>query len=137
MDKYVERVQNLIRVGGEVRDETFDIRYWWNPMIQCGCMIAHATQDEYFVKNGLALEFGPDTLMAVSKFFDISVERAINLFVCRPGYGSRLDVMSALRVLLMEKEASLVAASAEKRVELLAADIKEEIAGDIEDMKCR
>jgi hypothetical protein len=137
MDKYVERVRNIIRVVSAVSDEKFDIRYWWNPMLQCGCAIGYAVHDEYFIKNGLDDSLGPDTINNVAKFFDISPNRAIELFICRSRYGARLEVLSALRVLLMEKEAALVAASHMETVEFLAADIKEEIAGDIEDMQCR
>ncbi len=131
MDKYVERVRNLIRVVSAVPDGRFDIRRWWNPTRQCGCAIGHAMHDEYFIKHGLEGRPGPDTIADVSKFFDISPARAIDLFICRARYGARLEVLSALRVLLMEKEALLAT------VDMLPADIKDEIAGDIEDMLCR
>ena len=137
MDKYVERVRNLIRVVASVPDEKFDIRRWWDPVNHCGCAIGHAMQDQYFIRQGIGESRGPDSINEVAKFFDISVSRTIELFVVSMKYGTRLEVLSSLRILLMEKEAALVAASHMETVEFLAADIKEEIAGDIEDMQCR
>ncbi len=138
MNKHVERVQNLIRVVSSVPDERFDIRLWWNPSRQCGCAIGHAMQDQYFQTQGLGNTRGPDSVMEVAEFLDISPARVIDIFICRPRYGARLEVLTALRVLLMEKEAESVAASAEQTVEFLAADIKSDIESAIEaDILCR
>ena len=137
MDKYVERVRNLIRVVKGIPDNKFDLRRWWDPLTGCGCAIGHAMQDQYFIKQGIGDRRGSESIAEMAVFFDISRDRVIELFVVTMKYGTRLEVLSAIRVLLMEKEAALVAASAQRTVDLLAADIKEEIAGDIEDMKCR
>jgi hypothetical protein len=48
-DQYIERVENLIRVVSNVRDEDFDLWRW------CGCAIGHAIKDAYFI----AQEFDP------------------------------------------------------------------------------
>ena len=137
MDKYVERVRNLIRVVASVPDEKFDNRRWWDPVNHCGCAIGDSMQDHYFFRQGIGESRGPDCIYEVAKFFDICVSRKIELFVVFMKYGTRLEVLSSLRILLMEKEVALVAASHLKTVELLAADIRDEIAGDIEDMQCR
>jgi hypothetical protein len=137
MDKYVERVRNLVRVVAAVPDDKFDLRRWWDPVNHCGCAIGHAMQDNYFIRQGIGDTRGPDSINEMAKFFDISPARAIELFVVSMKYGNRQEVITALRVLLMEKEAALVAASPERTVELLADDVKNDIAHAHEDVLCR
>lgn len=127
MSKYVERLQNLIRVVSGVPDERFDIRLWWNPMTQCGCAIGHAMQDQYFQTHGLGNTRGPDSVHEVAEFLDINAARVIDIFICRPRYGARTEVLSALRVLLMEKEADAFASNAEKAVEFLYEDLCKDV----------
>jgi hypothetical protein len=112
MSKSVERVENLIRVVSTVPDDKFDIRRWYSAKDVCGCAIGHALQDSYFVSEGLtqALLTWSNAVLEVSKFFDISESRAIDIFTLHVGgkkyeerYETRQDVLSALRVLLMEK----------------------------------
>lgn len=100
---FVERLENLIRVVSKIPDERFDILRWYNHTSKCGCAIGHAIRDEYFI----AQNFNPNMVTSykeIGAFFDISEQRAKALFVYQVGYGSRLDVLSALRVLLIEKK---------------------------------
>jgi hypothetical protein len=67
----------------------------------CGCGLAHATRDEYFVKNN----FKPNLMYLANEaagFFGISPGRASHLFFYRPGYSTRADMLASLRVLLLE-----------------------------------
>lgn len=121
MDKYTDRVQNLIRVVKGIPDRKFDLKFWWNPTNKCGCAIGHAMQDQYFIKHGIGGTRGPDSITEMAEFFNISRPRVIDLFIGHARYSTRLEVLSALRVLLMEKEAK-VAISAEQQAELLAVD---------------
>jgi hypothetical protein len=105
-DQYIERVENLIRVVSAVRDEDFDLRLW------CRCAIGHAIKDAYFV----AQRFDPmrgstnGTMGDIGEFFEISAKHAKELFVPSfdRGYGSRKQVLAALRVLLLEKMAQQI-----------------------------
>jgi len=107
-DQYVERVENIIRVVGRVRDEDFDLRYW------CKCAVGHAVKDAYFIALGFNprrdVEPGQSLMPGIGKFFDISAARAAELFVENPHikYESRKDVLAALRVLLLEKMAQQI-----------------------------
>jgi len=111
-DQYVERVENLIRVVGSVRDEDFNLQNW------CNCAVGHAAKDAYFIARGFnpmrGVELGKSLMPEIGKFFDISVERAIELFVINPirKYQSRHDMLAALRVLLLEKMAQQIDVSA-------------------------
>jgi hypothetical protein len=107
-DQYIERVENLIRVVGSVRDEDFNLYKW------CDCAIGHAIKDPYFK----AWEFDPmlSYLVGVSfmgeiaEFFGISKDRAGKIFLPNIGtnYKTRQDVLMALRVLLLEKMAQQI-----------------------------
>jgi len=104
-DQYIERVENLIRVVGSVRDEDFNLQNW------CNCAIGHAVKDAYFIARGFNpmrdVEPGQSLMPEIGLFFDISEKRAAELFipdVCGK-YQSRKDVLAALRVLLLEKMA--------------------------------
>ena len=81
MDKYVERVRNLIRVVSAVPDAKFDLRRWWDPLTGCGCAIGHAMQDQYFIKQGIGDRRGPESIAEMAVFFDISHARVIEMFV--------------------------------------------------------
>jgi len=107
-DKFVERVENLIRVVGSVRDEDFSLGRW------CSCAIGHAVKDAYFIAIGFNPMRDCDPVRVLigdlGKFFDISEKRAVAIFI--PGadgkYESRKDVLAALRVLLLEKMAQQI-----------------------------
>ena len=106
-NQYIERVENLIRVVGSVRDEDFSLGRW------CSCAIGHAVKDAYFIARGFNpmrdVESGRSLMIEIGQFFDISAVRAISLFVPQVGYvGARKDVLAALRVLLLEKMAQQI-----------------------------
>lgn len=103
MSKYVERVENLIRVVKSIRDDKFDLRHWYNPATHCGCAIGHALQDDYFI----AQKFKPSLVDwgDIAAFFDISMSRLRSIIVMQIGNETRLEVLAKLRVLLMEKMA--------------------------------
>jgi hypothetical protein len=97
MSRSIEHLENLIRVVSHIPDDKFDLS-------RCHrCAIGHASQDEYFVARGFKPDF-PD-MGEIRDFFDIDMRRVSYLFFRRPGYGSRMDVLTALRVLLLEKMA--------------------------------
>ncbi len=78
-------------------------------------------QDAYFIARGFCQPFINLTRyddMAV--FFDISIVRTKELFVRRAGYETRMDMLAALRVLLLEKMAQEIPAglSALREVDL-------------------
>ena len=108
-DQYIERVENLIRVVSSVRDEDFDLAKW------CHCAIGHAVKDAYFIAQGLDSAFtdcevGKSYMREIGEFFDIHAARASSLFIpnLNGGYGSRKQVLAALRVLLLEKMAQQI-----------------------------
>jgi hypothetical protein len=104
MSRYIERVENLIRVVSEIPDNKFDLSRWYDPTSHCGCAIGHAIRDEYFKREKLD-PYVITSYQEIGAFFDISEQRAIALFVTHVGYESRQDVLTALRVLLLEKMA--------------------------------
>lgn len=122
MNKYIERINNLIRVVSSVPDDKFNIGIWWNPRDGCGCAIGHANHDTYFISAGIPTRLGAMPYMdELAVFFGIRSGQAVCLFTPSSCYRSRQDVLSALRVILMQKEA-------EAMVEFLADDLKEEVA---------
>lgn len=106
MSKTIERLENLIRVVSSVPEGKFDIRYWYDRYHGCGCAIGHAIRDPYFIKEGLGNPIGANSYEMIGDFFDIDSERASQLFSLHidPRYETRQDVLSALRVLLLEKQ---------------------------------
>ena len=103
-DSSIERVENLIRVVQNIPDDKFDIRRWYDPTLKCGCAIGHAIHDQYFISQGFRPNL-PDAYDGIAEFFDIDVKRVYAIFVNAIGYGTRQDVLTALRVLLLEKRA--------------------------------
>jgi hypothetical protein len=93
----IKHLENLIRVVSHIPDGKFDLSH-------CHlCAIGHASRDEYFVAQGFKPGF--PGLEELRDFFDIDMRRISYLFFKRPGYVTRLDVLGALRVLLLEKMA--------------------------------
>jgi hypothetical protein len=108
-DQYIERVENLIRVVGSVRDADFNLGRW------CHCAIGHAMNDAYFIALGFdpmreCCDPGIGLMPAIGKFFDVSAARAAELFIPNidTNYQSRGDVLASLRVLLLEKMAQQI-----------------------------
>jgi hypothetical protein len=102
----IERLENLIRVVSNVPDDKFDICRWYNPVTGCGCAIGHAAQDAYFIARRFSLDYASQDIMKqIGAYFGISGRQARALFVNQVGYGSRKDVLAALRVMLLEKMA--------------------------------
>jgi hypothetical protein len=98
----INHLENLIRVVSSIPDDKFDLSH-------CHlCAIGHASKDAYFIANGFKPGFPP--LEELRDFFDIDMRRISYLFFYRPGYKSRLDVLAALRVLLLEKMAQDISA---------------------------
>ncbi len=120
MSKYIERVENLIRVVSNVLDDQFDLSH-------CRlCALGHAGRDAYFVAQGLQPDF--PTIEKIQEFFDITKQRAILLFFWHVGHKSRQDVLRALRVLLLEKMAQEITPEIEvdkQVVDSVASDVKE------------
>ena len=125
MSESIERVENLIRVVSAVRDDRFDICQWYSQRTKCGCAIGHAMQDAYFVARRfyspfISLGYWDD----IAAYFDIDVERAKALFVRHVGYETRRDVLTALRVLLLEKMAQELPAQLEEWGGLTVAELE-------------
>ncbi len=102
----IERIENLIRVVSAVPDDKFDICRWYNPMTGCGCAIGHAAQDAYFIARRFSLDYSSQDVMAqIGAYFGISDRQARALFINQVVYGTRKDVLAAVRVVLLEKMA--------------------------------
>lgn len=104
----IERVENLIRVMSELPPHKFNIRAWYDADRDCGCAIGWAVRDAYFIEQGLKLTLGGDILKTIAQFFSIKRARAEKLFTRHVGHSSQADMMAALRVLLLEKQAQQV-----------------------------
>jgi hypothetical protein len=108
MNKSIERLENLIRVVSSTPDDKFDLKCWFDRNSGCGCAIGHAMRDTYFFKEGLGIAMlGQYSMRELGCFFDIPESRASQLFTLHvePRYETRQDVLTALRVLLLEKMA--------------------------------
>jgi hypothetical protein len=116
----IERLENLIRVVSNIPDSKFDICRWYNPVTGCGCAIGHAAQDAYFIARRFALDYSSqDVMTQIGAYFGISDRQARSLFINQVGYGSRKDVLAALRVILLEKMAQEFSVEVDQRVDEL------------------
>jgi hypothetical protein len=93
----IKHLENLIRVVNHIPDDQFNLSHCHQ------CAIGHASRDEYFIAAGFKPGF--PALEELRDFFDIDMRRISYLFFARCDYGSRMDVLAALRVLLLEKMA--------------------------------
>jgi hypothetical protein len=117
LSESIERLENLIRVVSNIPDAKFDICRWYNPISGCGCAIGHAAQDAYFIARRFALDYSsPDIMKQVGAYFGISDRQARSLFINQIGYGSRKDVLAAVRVILLEKMAQEFSAGLDEQV---------------------
>jgi len=106
MSTVTERIGNLIRVVRAVPNNKFDLAMWYNTGTHCGCALGHAMRDNWFVAQGFSQPYVSLSCMKdVADFFEISIDRVNALFVRHIGYETRQDVLTALRVLLLEKMA--------------------------------
>ena len=115
----IERLDNLIRVVSHIPDDKFDIKCWYNPGTGCGCAIGHSLNDEYFISQ----KFKPNVSDAhgIAQFFDIDIKQALSLFYPHTDRRqSRKEVLSSLRILLLEKMA--------QELELIENDQLDQIA---------
>lgn len=121
-DPFIERIENLIRVVSSVPDNRFNLRRWFNPITRCGCAVGHAMRDSWFIGEGFRPNLAHNTMVDIARFFGITEARAFSLFVNHVEYNTRQDVITALRVLLLEKMAHRIGDDIEMAAELEMAD---------------